>query len=71
MITLDGREVMATSRSLQCPMGDRWLVYVPGGGSMGAQYKCPGCKLVVRLPWTPLHKALATRRPSKGQGRHG
>jgi hypothetical protein len=69
MITLDGREVMATSRQLACPFGDRWMVYVPGGGNMGAQYKCPGCKLQVRIPWVGLHRSMTAKRPSKGQGR--
>ena len=62
MTTIDGRDVMATSRNLVCPMGDAYMIYVPGGGNMGAQYKCLTCKLQVRIPWTPLHRALTAPR---------
>lgn len=67
-MTINGRDVMATSRLMACPIGDAYMQYVPGGGNMGAQYKCPKCKLQVRIPWTPLHRALSARRASKGQG---
>jgi hypothetical protein len=46
---------------MTCPLCRRWLrTNRPkyGWGSMGAQLKCDSCGLEVRLPWSPLRRAV-------------